>query len=339
MSKSTSLFLILTILSSVFSSQVSISSLESSKLGRNLLSMASIHLSSNEPVSTLLSLLNEMADTLRADQEKADTAHAEYQGQCEADITFYTNEISDSQKRIDSAVAQLATLRPQLATDEQSLVDARSNLADLESQLHQATKVRNDEAAEFAIKVVEHENTLATLHEVAGLFQKLVQPAGTPPAIFLENKQNIFAQVGSLIRSKISSVRKGYQGIFKVLAGIVEKAPVQSNQDMVTKILNLIAKIRDNVEASYQAEKTAEGDRKSAFEKLEANLNEDITHTNSNINNLVNNIATLQISIASQEAEEKAQNERNSETKNQLNDRERSCKDENDSYSTDRENR
>lgn len=335
--KSTALFFIICLLTSVFSSKTEFSSLESSKLGRNLLDILQIQIASKEPVQTLLNMLNEMSDNLNNDQAAADAVHQTFQEQCVADESFYSGEITESESRIDAAKNQLAALKPQLTDAEEGLAGQRASLVSLQEQLNQASSQRVTEAEEYTLKVQEHESALSMLHEASGLFQGLLAPEAG--AAFLQKKNAVFAQVSSTIRNGLSKIRKGYKGIFRILAQITEKAPIQAKQETVQKIIDLIKKIRENVEASYQAEKQAESDRVDAFNVLSENLSTSITNANANINNYVNTIATLQSSIASQEEELSAQETRLESRTSQLAERQKVCETESTAYGIDRVNR
>ena len=335
--KSTALFFILCLITSSFASKTSeFSTLETSKLGKTLLDTIQIHLSSKEPVQSILTMLNDMDETLQNDQKDADSKHSDFQEKCTSDAEYYSSEISESTDRVNTANAELESLRPELATAQQSLSDSQDNLKSLQDQLDQATTQRQTEADDYAAKVAEHENALTALHDAQSVFQQL---AAESSSSFLQKKTTVFTQVMGTIKKAIPSVRAGYQGIFRLLVQIVEKAPGQADQDIVAKILDLIKKIRDNVENSAQIEKDAENQRISAFEDLSTTLQQNINNVQGDITTFSNKIESLNASIQADEDEVEQQTDRLNQRQQQLADRNGECNDESDAYDTDKSKR
>lgn len=334
--KITAFILIISLLGQAFSTKTEFLSLERSKLGRTLIDTIQIHLESEEPVETLVTMLNDMATTLEADQEEADTKHSEFQEKCQIDVSYYNTEIAESTNRINAANADIESLSPELTTIKQSLADTQANLDSLQEQLQSAQAQRDNEAEEYALKIEEHENALTIIHEAQSLFQDLVSETA---ASFLQKKTTVFAEVHNNIKSSIKRVRSGYQGIFKLLAQIVQKAPAQADQDIVNKILDLLKKIKENIEASADIEKVAEEQRISAFEDLSSALQQNINNAQSDIVVYTNKIDSLNTAISTDEDEVNQQTERLNQRQQQLGDRTSECNDESTSYETDREKR
>ncbi len=330
--KSTAFFFIVCLLTSSFASKTEFSTLESSKLGKTLLDTLQIHLSSKEPIQNIITMLNDMAATLAADQADADSRHSEFQDKCLVDAEYYNTEISEAQNRVNTANSELESLRPELATVQQSQSDTQANLEALQEQLASATSQRETEAEEYNLKVEEHENALTALHDAQSVFQEL---ASESSASFLQKKSNVFIQVHGSIKKSIPSIRAGYQGIFKLLAQIVEKAPVQADQDIISKIVDLIKKIRENVENSARVEKDAEEQRVAAFEELSATLQQNINNAQSDIVTFTNKIESLNSAIQADEEEVEQQTERVTQRQEQLNSRSGECNNEIDSYDLD----
>jgi chromosome segregation ATPase len=277
-------------------------------------------------------MLNDMSDTLQSDQDDADSKHSDFQEKCSSDADYYNSEISESTDRINTANSDLGSLTPELESVQQSLSDANANLQSLQEQLETAVSQRQSEADEYTKKVDEHENALTAIHDALAIFQELSSESSSS---FLQKKSNVFAQVQSNIKKAIPSMRSGYQGIFKLLAQIVEKAPEEANQDILTKILDLLKKIRDNIENSSQAEKVAENQRISAYEELSSTLQANINNAQSDIVTFSNKIDTLNIAIGADDEEVEQQTQRLEQRKQQLTDRTGECTDEDDSYEVD----
>lgn len=334
--KITAIILIISLLGQAFSTKTEFLSLERSKLGRTLIDTIQIHLESEEPVETLVTMLNDMATTLEADQEEADTKHSGFQEKCEVDVSYYNTEIAESTDRINTANADIESLSPELSTIKQSLADTQTNLDSLQEQLQSAQSQRDNEAEEYELKIEEHENALTILHEAQSLFQELVSETA---ASFLQKKTTVFSQIHNNIKNSIKRVRSGYQGIFKLLAQIVQKAPAQADQDIVNKILDLIKKIKENIEDSANIEKEAEEQRISAFEDLASALQQNINNAQSDIVIYTNKIDSLNTAISTDEDEISQQTERLNQREQQLGDRTSECNDESISYETDKAKR
>ena len=334
--KLTAIFLILSLLSSSFASKTEFTSLESSKLGKTLLDTIQIHLSSKEPIQNVLTMLNDMAETLQSDQDEADSKHSDFQDKCSSDAEYYNTEISESTDRINSANADLSSLNPKLESVQQSLSDTEANLKSLNEQLDAANTQRQSEADEYQTKEEEHENLLTSIHDAIAIFQELSNESSSS---FLQKRTNVFAQVQSNLKKAIPTVRSGYKGILKLLAQIVEKAPEQADQDVLTKILDLLRKIKDNVENSAQIEKDAENQRIAAFEQLSSTLDKNINDAQSDIVTFNNKISTLSSEVQSDQEEADHQQQRLEQRKQQLADRTGECTNEDDAYNNDKAKR
>ena len=125
----------------------------------------------------------------------------------------------------------------------------------------------------------------------------------------------------------------------KLLAQIVEKAPEQADQDVLTKILDLLRKIKDNVENSAQIEKDAENQRIAAFEQLSSTLDKNINDAQSDIVTFNNKISTLSSEVQSDQEEADHQQQRLEQRKQQLEDRTGECTNEDDAYNNDKAKR
>lgn len=332
---STSLFLLLCLLPFSLCTKTQISSLETSKLGRTLLDTIQIHLSSKEPIQTIINMLNDMADTLQSDQTESDTKHSDFQEKCQSDLDYYNNEITESKSQIDSSTADLTNLNPQLINSQELLQSTQSNLESLQQQLTTATSQRQTESDEYNIKLQEHENTITALHEAQTIFQQLIKNSDSS---FLQKRSPAFIQAHSSLKKAIPSIRYGYQGVFRLLAQIVEKSK-EVDQEIVQKILDLIKKINENVETSGQMEKNAEEQRLAAFEELKSILQENISHAQSDISTLSNKIESLKIAIQANQEDIDTQKERLEQRQEELTDRSGECDNESLSYVTDKEKR
>ena len=206
----------------------------------------------------------------------------------------------------------------------------------LNEQLSAATAQRQTEADDYAAKEEEHENALTALHDALAIFQELSNESSSS---FLQKRSNVFAQVKENIKEAIPSVRSGYKGIFKLLAQIVEKAPEQVDQDILNKILDLLKKIKDNVENTAQIEKDAENQRIAAFEDLSSTLENNINSAQSDIVTFNNKISTLSSAIQSDQEEVDQQTQRLEQRKDQLADRTGECNNEDDAYTNDKTKR
>lgn len=334
--KITSCFFIILLLTQTFSMKTEFLSLEKSKLGRTLLDMIQIHLASKEPIQALLSMLNDMSNTLDTDQEESDNKHTEFQGKCISDLDYYNTEIAESTDRITIANSDLESLNPEYSTTQQSLSDTQTNLLSLQEQLQFAQSQRESEAEEYALKVDEHENALSILHEAQSTFQELLASTSVS---FLQKKTTIFSQVHGNIKKGIPKIRSGYKGIFKILAQIVQKTPGEADQDIVNKILDLIKKIKENVENSAEIEKEAEEQRIKAFEDLSAALEQNINNAQNDIQSFTNKLEILNASIQADKDEITQQTERLNSRQEQLADRSNECNDEDTAYTVEKNKR
>jgi chromosome segregation ATPase len=295
-----SAFLLCLLASVAFGTTYDLSSLKRTDFGKKLFASIELQLSMEGPVSKVLELLQELDDGLVQEQADHDDRHESYQGECDSTLTEYSNEIDQAEADKSQAESELSVLVPAIAETEKELAEAEYQLEVTVASKEAAIERRSDEHEAYLVRVQEHNDAI----EACDLATEQT----------LELRSSSFLQKPAMLQlsthlKAIKRVAPGYGGLFKLLLQVA--ADPQANQEMVTRLINLISKLRASFVSSAELEFDNEAAAQQAHDDLVASLDSTITE-------LTGRIGSLEVELTSLEAQKADSEERKADAEDRI---------------------
>lgn len=270
-----SAFLLCLLACVAFSATLDFTSLKRTDFGKKLLASIELQMTMEGPVDKVLALLQELDDGLVQEQADHDDRHEEYQGECDSTLSEYQDEIDQAKADKTEAVSQLSVVIPQISETEDELASAKQSLQDTLDAKETAINRREKEHEDYLVRVQEHSDAISA----CDLATEQV----------LELRSSSFLQKPALLQlnthlQAVKRVAPGYGGLFKLLLQVA--ADPQANQELVTKLINLISKLRASFVSSWELEDTNEADSQQAFDELVQSLDSTIIELTDRISSL-----------------------------------------------------
>jgi len=269
---------------------------QSSPFGKTLWGTIELEISNGAPGDYLVNLLNKMRNTLHGDIVKANKTHEAFQAKCKLDIATVKNEIRQharavvESKRILSKTQQsLSWDRTQRDTEKRQRKEARENLAKVKA-------IRKKEAGVFAQKVKELNDALVVLHQGKSLIEKNLQKSGS--FIEVSNSFSSYVQKMTLEVSKPEYSGRGYVAVISYIAELLQAPGIQASSASVTKLINMIQAIIDELENAKNVEYKAEQERIANYKVVRDATKKYIADLTADIQKLINNIHNYEQIIA-----------------------------------------
>mmetsp|Transcript_7758 Transcript_7758/g.14746 ORF Transcript_7758/g.14746 Transcript_7758/m.14746 type:complete len:359 (+) Transcript_7758:289-1365(+) len=293
-------FLLCLLAGVAFSATLDLTSLKRTDYGKKLLASIELQMSMEGPVDKVLGLLQDLDDGLVQEQADHDERHETYQAEAEATLTAYQGQIDQAEADLHQADSDLSVVIPAIAETERELGDAREQLAATIEAKEDAIARREKEHADYLVRVQEH--------------QDAVSACDLATEQVLELRSSSFLQKPALLQlnthlKAVKRVAPAYGGLFKLLLQIA--ADPQANQELVTKLINLISKLRNSFVSSLELETSNEDAAQQAYDELVASLDDTIIE-------LTSRIADLELQLSSLKAAKADAEERKSDAQGRI---------------------
>mmetsp|Transcript_33931 Transcript_33931/g.59149 ORF Transcript_33931/g.59149 Transcript_33931/m.59149 type:complete len:359 (-) Transcript_33931:31-1107(-) len=261
-----SAFLVCILVSAAFATSADLLSLKRTDYGKKLLASIELQLAMEGPVDKVLALLQDLDDGLVQEQADHDDKHANFQAECESTLANYAYEIDTAESDKSQAEAELSFLIPAIFTAEQQLAEAKANKQATIDRKERAIDIRNKEHEDYLVRVQEHQDAISACDLATEQVLTLKSSS------FLQKPTML--QLNSHLKA-VKRVAPAYGGLFKLLIQIA--ADPQANQETVTKLINLISKLRSSFVSSLELEHSNEADAQQAHDELVESLDETIS--------------------------------------------------------------
>lgn len=261
-------------------------SLMRSPLGSLIAEMAQLHTELGGPVDELVNAINELYEDLNL---QTNNAVSEFNLRTEA----HNREVSRINALIDSAVTDVNVFETKLSQHlyplkgslESQIADLKRNIDNNRRSLNNENERRASENKVYNERIAEHQSALEALDEALNIVQSL---ANSNPSLLQINKAK--TSVKNLER-KLKFNKGEWTPLIEALVQITVSQNF-ANQETVSKILDLLRRIKTNVEVSRDdytsQEKSAVAAYKAEVQRLEGE------HVN-----FVNNLAARESDLKS----------------------------------------
>lgn len=279
--------------------------LDKTPMGSALLSTVHLQLETETPVDDILSLLQEIADDLAAQQTSADNTYRDAMTLCKEMTEFYEGQIEEAKNEIQTQQANLDRDRPELERVKDLITKNEGILRDQEAEKESAANKRKEDNELFKQRDAEFTDSVEACEEAIEIVRELKY----------ENKDTIALQLGS-IKTRIS---KSMNDLQSSLYGPSIKALVQvaAKADPVTvdSIISLIDALRADLEKAQIEDQDAEKRAQEAWEKFDSDLAKAIEGTKQTLDGLRKDKTDLENAI--KDAEEALANAKTKKANNE----------------------
>lgn len=277
-----SAFLLCLLVSVAFGSTLDLTSLKRTDFGKKLLASIELQMSMEGPVDKVLELLQQLDDGLVQEQAEHDERHEAFQEDCASTLANYQGELDQAKADKTEAASQLSVLLPQIAETKRELADAESSLESTIDAKNAAIERRQEEHEDYLVRVQEHADAISA----CDLATEQV----------LELRSSSFLQKPALLQlnthlQAVKRVAPAYGGLFKLLLQVA--ADPQANQELVTKLINLISKLRASFVSSLELENENEDSAQQAHDELVESLDNTILELTDRISSLKLELTSL----------------------------------------------
>jgi len=275
-------------------------------------SLAAADAAGDNPLAAVLTLMDECTAKVKADGEAEAKAYAEYVEWCD-DVAANTQfEIKTAQAEKDKLEAKIGQLTADIEVANSNIETLTGSIAAAESELKQATGVREKEAADFAAGEGELVDTVDTLGRAIGILER---EAAKNPAAFNQidttNMNSLTLALGSVIDAAAFSASDK-----KKLTALVQSHNDDSDDDSEYgapaaatykshsgSIVDLLADMKEKAEGELSDLRKAEGAAKQNFAMLKGSLEGQIGADNKDLTDNKNGLAAASEDKASSEGD------------------------------------
>merc|ERR1719464_260393 len=233
------------------------------------------------PMSTVLQLLDELAAKLTKDGEAEAKAYLEYVEWCD-DTAKNTNfAISTAEKEKARLVASIGELTSSIATASSKIDDLAGSIAAGEAELKDATLIREKEAADFAASEKELVDTIDTIGRAIGI---LSREMAKNPAAFAQMNTDSAANLVKALGAILDAAAFPSQDQAK-LAALVQSQQTEDADDLSfgapsaaaykthsSSILDVLEDLKEKAEGQLSDLRTAESNNHHNFQMLRQSL-------------------------------------------------------------------
>jgi hypothetical protein len=239
--------------------------------------------SSVSPVQKVIQLLDELKGKVEADLAAEETAMEEYTAWCDEESNSKEDAITSSKRTIDDLSATIEDAKGTIATLTSTVEDLTSKISASESDLADATKIRNKENADFLAAEKELVDTVDGLDRAVTVLKRnmaLVQSGSLP-------KKELSLMASSL--SKIVEASWVNEHDRKVVQSLLQtqdsdedlafqpQAVTSSYSSSSGGIVDTLEDMREKAEESLSSTRKDEMEAAHAFALLKQSLEDEIS--------------------------------------------------------------
>merc|ERR1719464_2047484 len=233
------------------------------------------------PMSTVLQLLDELAAKLTKDGEAEAKAYHDFAEWCDDTAKNTDFAISTAEKEKARLVASIGELTSNIATASSKIDDLAGSIAAGEAELKDATLVREKEAADFAASEKELVDTIGTIGRAIGI---LSREMAKNPAAFAQMNTDSAANLVKALGAILDAAAFPSQDQAK-LAALVQSQQTEDADDLSfgapsaaaykthsSSILDVLEDLKEKAEGQLSDLRTAESNNHHNFQMLRQSL-------------------------------------------------------------------
>merc|ERR1719414_1013851 len=241
--------------------------------------------SGENPMASVLQLLDDLAAKITKDGEAEAKAYQDYVAWCDETSANTGFAIETSQKEIARLEAKIGELSSSIATAGSAIDGLASSIAAGESELKDATTIREKESADFAAAEGELVDTIDTLGRAIGILSK--EMAKNPAAFAQMNTEstvNLVKALGVVLdaaafpsqdQAKLTALVQSQQSedADDLAFGAPAAAAYKTHS---TGILDVLEDLKEKAEGQLSDLRKAESNNRHNFEMLKQSLEDQI---------------------------------------------------------------
>jgi len=267
----------------------SLSEIDGSAFGKNLLDTVYLQLKTGDNAQVVLDLLHQVADEITAEQAEHDSAHTAFQATCTVDLDFYTVQINQASADQTENQANIDRDQPALDRANEHHEELVGSLAKAESTLQLITDLIVGQREEFH----QHEDDLNGAIQVFVAAKDILRQAfNVAEGSFLQTS------VSSALAAHLNNAKVNgkYEPFVRILAQAASSGKLTA--EGVQDVLSIIDRLLANTRETLAGETETMMKREAAFAEYSGQLNElintlrnEIAGVELEINNLTSNLA------------------------------------------------
>jgi hypothetical protein len=246
-----------------------------------------VQASQDSPVSKVLQMLNDLEAKIIKEGEAAQKTYSEFSEWCEDrsrnigfEITTGKTEIAELKATIDKETSSIEALSTKV--DELS-----GSIAADEADLAAATKIRNEEASDFAVEEKETVEVIGMLERAIAILQREMNKGGAS-MMQLQNAKSLVDALGALVQASVISAADS-----KRLAALVQSTQDANDSDEDTAapasavyqghgdgIIGVLEDLLEKAQAQLDKARKAETTSRNNYNMLKQSLTDEIEFAN-----------------------------------------------------------
>ena len=237
-------------------------------------------------VQKILELLQQVEDEILQEQSNHDASHNDYQASCAIDIADYRDKIKKAEDDKQLAESKLDSAYPERDRLEADLDTAKTNKANSEKALKDATDLIEEQRATFHT----HESELIDAIQIFNEASQIIRNSFGVSFIQTE--------AGSALANHLSKAKLNakYTPFLRILAQAASSNKL--SQSSIDTIINLFKRLIENAQATLSGERQTMQAREDAYATYSAQLEDEIAGFEKDIENLSARLQIVRANIA-----------------------------------------
>lgn len=266
----------------------------------------------DNPLAAVLELMDECTTKVKADGEAEAKAYAEYVEWCD-DVAKNTQfEIKTAQASKDKLEAKIGQLTSDIEVGTSKIEDLTASIASGESELKNATTIREKEAADFGAAEAELADAVDTLGRAMGILER---ESSKNPAAFAQIDTTNMAELTQALSAVIDAAAFS-TGDRKKLMALVQSQQASDDDDSEYgapaaagyksksgSIIDILADMKEKAEGELSDLRKEEGAAKQNFNMLKGSLDGQIAADNKDLLDQKNGLAAAREDKAAAEGD------------------------------------
>lgn len=240
------------------------------------------------PIAKVIEMLSDLQQKIIGEGKVAQEEYAEYSEWCEEESKNLQYEIKTAKSTIEDLKATIEKSASDISAFDETITELATQIATDESDLKDATDIRNKEHADFAVEEADLVDTVDTLERAIGILEREMAKTGGAALMQLKSANSFAAAMKTLLEaSSISS------GDAKKLTALVQSQ--QSSDDADEEfgapdpaaykgqsggIIDVLEKLLSEAEGQLSDARKKEANSLHNFELLKQELTDSIAFGN-----------------------------------------------------------
>jgi len=234
------------------------------KVAAFLIALAMPMVAQASPITKVLTMISDLESKLLGEGEAAHKVYAEFSEYCEDKSKELHFEIKTGKAEVEELTATVEDMTSKISSLTAKIEDLGASIAGQDGDLKAATKVRGEEAADFAAEEKELNGVISSLQRAVGILEREMAKSGAS-MLQLKNAGSLVEAFSVMVKASVFSAADA-----KTLSAFVQSsqededagAPAAAvyeghSGDIVETLQGLLDKATGQLDAARKAETTA----------------------------------------------------------------------------------